>query len=139
MPQSITLYSIYLSRSHDVQQRLLQDLYEQLPQPVLILGDFNAYNEIWASTSTDPRGRIVENFAEVNGLETLNSGAPTRIDYNTETCIDLTMATPTFEPLLQWTVTATPRDSDYIPILINMLNVRQRGGEMTRTYMKKAD
>ena len=62
------------------------------------------------STSTDPRGRIVENFAEVIGLEILNSGAPTRIEYKTVTCIDLTIATPTLGPLLQWTVTATPRD-----------------------------
>ena len=46
VPQSITLCSIYLSRSHDVQQRLLHDLYEQLPQPVLIPGDFNSYNDM---------------------------------------------------------------------------------------------
>ena len=122
-----------------MQQRLLQGLYEQVPQPVLILGDFNAYYKIWECTSTYPRGRILENFAEVNELEILNSGAPTRLEYNTETCIDLTIATPTLRPLLQWTVTTTPRDSDHIPIVLNILNERQRGGQTTRRYMKKAD
>ena len=72
-------------------------------------------------------------------MDILNNGASTRIEYNTETCIDLTIATPKLGPLLQWTVTATPRDSDHIPIVSNMLNEIQREGQATRRYMKKVD
>ena len=104
---------------------MLQALYKQLPQPVPILGDFNAYDKICGSTARVPKEEWWKiNFAEVNEFEILYSGAPTRIGYNAKTCMDLTLATPTLEPLLEWTTTATPRDTDHLLIGTNILNTR---------------
>ena len=139
VPQSITLCSVYLSRSHDLRRQGLQGLYDQLPQPVLMMGDFNSYSTRWGSSTTDARGRMVEEFAEDNDLNILNTGAATRVAFETETCIDLSIATPVLAPILEWTVTASPRDSDHIPIIVKLLNARAEGVQTERRNMKRAD
>ena len=66
----ITICNVYFSRSHTLNLELLNDLYEQLPQPVLMLGDFNAYNTSWGSAVDDSRGLTVESFCNQNLLNT---------------------------------------------------------------------
>ena len=105
----------------------------------MILGDFNSHNTIWGSTHTNIRGRILESFAEENGLSILNSGAKTRVEYNTESCLDITFVTPRLESEMEWTVTAAPRDSDHLPIVVKLMNKRQRTRHRERRNMKKAD
>lgn len=46
----------------------LQNLIDQIPQPRLILGDFNAHNPLWGSTSQNPRGQTIENIITHNNL-----------------------------------------------------------------------
>ena len=90
-----------MSRSHDVRQEGLQEIYDQLPQPVLMMGDINGYNTIWGSITTDARVRIIEEFTEANDLSILNTGASTRVAYDTEMCIDLSIVIPTLAPTLE--------------------------------------
>ena len=42
-----TVCNVYNSRSHHLTQLSLQNLIHQLPQPFLLLGDFNAYHQLW--------------------------------------------------------------------------------------------
>ena len=80
---NLTVCNIYSSRSHQLSPSLLNDLYNQLPTPCLILGDFNAYSSVWNCTSTDSRGRSMEEFILANNLVILNDGAPTRTPFFT--------------------------------------------------------
>ena len=47
----------------------MRDLLEQLPAPMILLGDFNAYNPLWGSEKMNTRGRIQEKiFDRYNSL-----------------------------------------------------------------------
>jgi len=51
--ETITVCSVYLPPSQRWEVTELQELYAQLPQPALLLGDFNAHSQSWdAKTST---------------------------------------------------------------------------------------
>ena len=90
----VTIYSLYSSRNHELTENNLQDLIRQLPPLFIILDDFNAYHARWGCTITDCRGRVVENVIYNENLNILNTGAHTRICYNSESAIDLSIVTP---------------------------------------------
>ena len=100
----------------------LDHLINQLPAPSIIMGDFNSYNVLLGSNPTDTRGRIIENFISEHNLQLLNTGQPTRIGYNCETAIDLTTTTNDIEPMLQWSVSHTPWNSDHCLIFISIMS-----------------
>ena len=120
LQSTFTICNIYLSRSHQLTTALLNNLYDQLPSPCIIVGDFNAYSTVWNSTSTDTRGRCIEEFLLRNNLVVLNNGSPTRIGYNSESIIDLTFCTPSISTNFHWTILDTPLDSDHCPIILNL-------------------
>ena len=93
----ITICNIYSSRSHPLSTALLNNLFNHLSHPLIIIGDFNAYNQMWGSRTRDAFGLVVEDFLTDNNLNIINSGEPTRISYQAQSCIDLTMCFPTLE------------------------------------------
>lgn len=63
--------------------------------PVVVLGDLNAWSEVWGSVSTDPRGEVVEDWALATGLSLLNQGSvSTCVRLQGESIVDLSFATP---------------------------------------------
>ena len=96
----VTVVSIYSSRNHDLTEALMTDLLNQLHHPVLLLGDFNSYHEVWGCVRTDPRGVIMANTIDTHNLVLLNDGQPTRITLKSETAIDLSICSPTLAPQL---------------------------------------
>lgn len=58
----ITVCSLYIPPSYPVSREELESLHDQLPQPALILGDFNAHNPLWGSRRRDTRGLMIERF-----------------------------------------------------------------------------
>ena len=48
-PYKLTICNLYLPNSQTLSLEDLLNLKSQLPKPYLILGDFNAHNEIWGS------------------------------------------------------------------------------------------
>ena len=98
--------------------RLLEDIHRQLPKQVIILRDFNAYNIMWGSVTTDARRREIEEFIARNNINIMTDGAPTHITYYAETAIDLTMCTATLEADLHSSAAASPVDSDHCPVFV---------------------
>ena len=70
---------------------------------------------------TDERGDIVERSMQADNLNILNNGASTWISYNIETAIDLTIVSPGLELLMEWSVIASPNDSDHRTIVVTMI------------------
>lgn len=81
----------------------------------------------------------MEEFTEANDVSILNTGAPTRVAYDTETCSDLSIVTPILAPSLDWTVPASPYESDHVSIVKKLLNVRSEGSQVENKNVKKAD
>ena len=132
----ITICSIYSSRSHQLNIDTLQNLFAQFPQPVLILGDLNSYNALWGSSTTDSRGLMIENFCNRNNLNILNDGRPTRISYVIQSCIDLSICTPSIESDMQWDVFDSPGPSDHCPILIRIAGVANGEQQVFRSFKR---
>ena len=82
----------------------MTELVQQLRSPVLLLGDFNSYHEMWGCERTDPREVIMANTINSLNLVLLNSGQPTRITVESEIAIDLSIFYPTLAPQLTWDV-----------------------------------
>jgi len=58
----ITVCSVYLPPSQKWDIKDLEDLYVQLPSPVLLLGDFNAHSQTWGCRDTNRPGKCIEDF-----------------------------------------------------------------------------
>ena len=64
MEIDVTIVSIYNALSHDLSENLLSTLFNQVPKPVILTGDFISYNQIWRSPKNDVRGVKVFDFIE---------------------------------------------------------------------------
>ena len=116
--QLITVCNVYISGTHNFNYNIMNDLIEQLPRPFILLGDLNSHSTMWGCRNTDNRGRTLEKILTDKNLCLLNSGAPTRIGYGSESAIDVTLCTATLTPIMDWTVSTSPGDSDHCPIAI---------------------
>jgi exonuclease III len=56
IPRPITVCSVYLPPTSTWNHNDLLPLVSQLPSPVMLVGDFNAHNSLWGSTTTDWKG-----------------------------------------------------------------------------------
>lgn len=128
---TICICNIYLPNRVDIDIPTLSDLISQLPQPFVLMGDFNSHNLIWGDNSTDRRGKMIESLINTFDLVLLNYPAPTHYDirYNTYSSIDLTICSPIIAPIFQWSVSTTLHGSDHFPITIktdHILNINKR-------------
>ena len=131
----ITVCSLYLE--YDLESRLrdnlgnprqlkmedLQSLIDQLPQPFILMGDFNAKHRLWGNTTCSRWGAIVEELLDNNDIILLNDGAQTRYDviHNSESAIDLTLCSSSLGPDYQWSVGEDLHGSDHWPIHVKFL------------------
>ena len=126
----ITLCSLYLDPS--LENRLLdesgnprqlelndlQNLIDQLPQPFILMGDFNAKHSLWGESVCDPWGCIIEELLDNNDVTLMNDGSPTRHDifHNSDSVIDLTICSPSLTLDYQWSVDENNHGSDHWPV-----------------------
>lgn len=101
-PYVETIYNIYLL---DINWSLneLQHLLEQLPEPLILLGDFNSHNTLWGSEFTDRGKRDIEKITKQFNINLLNTGEGTYMNSRSHTLshIDISMCSPTFHPKIQ--------------------------------------
>jgi hypothetical protein len=71
-----TICSVYLPPHTAVSLADIQDLYSQLPAPLLLLGDFSSRHHLWGSVDEDIRGWVMETLISGRNL-VLNTGEPT--------------------------------------------------------------
>jgi exonuclease III len=78
VPLKLTVCSIYAPPSPVVLSRDdLADLVNQLPQPYLLVGDFNAHHRSWGSNTCSPRGEMIVKVCDDLNSVVLNDGSPT--------------------------------------------------------------
>ena len=75
IPTKITICNIYISPSTPVTVSDMKRLIEQLPNPFLILGDFNARHQMWGDRTENPNGTRMAEFVTEEDLIILNSSA----------------------------------------------------------------
>ena len=100
------------------------ELVDQLPEPFLLIGDFNAHNPLWGSPASCQRGSLVADLINHLNLVCLNTGAPTYLSDTTHTYshLDLAICTPRLARLFEWYALSDTYSSDHFPCVIHLLN-----------------
>ena len=72
------------------------------------------------SPVNDNRGDKVLSFVNKSQLKFLNDGRHTRISSTWKSAIDITIASPSVQPILSWNVTDSPLCCDHCMITVNI-------------------
>ena len=119
--KDVLFLSLYLPpNSPVVTQSALANLFSQMPENCVVLGDFNAHNPIWGSLRLTRRGSEIETEINKNDLIYMNDGTPTffSLAHRTTSAIDLSLASPRLAAMFHWTVSSDPLFSDHFPVHI---------------------
>ena len=117
---SISICNIYLPEHAQVTADTLGRLFSSIPEPRLILGDFNARHVSWGSPLNCPRGIIITDSLLEHDLIVLNDGSPTRYDrfQDNYSHIDVSCCSTSVCDKLNWEVMDNLYTSDHFPIHI---------------------
>ena len=118
--KKITICSIYLPPSDVLSKNSLVSLIDQLPQPFILVGDFNGHSKAWGCSDTNDRGEIIEDVIAENDLRLLNEkttyiSSPPTGNYYT---IELSLCNPSIYLDFDWSVCDDLHGSEHFPILI---------------------
>ena len=96
----------------------IQSLLDQLPQPFILMGDFNAKHTLWGQDRCDHRGLVIEELLDQNDIVLMNDGSHTRFDvvHNSTSAIDLTICSSSLRLDYEWSVDDDLYGSDHYPI-----------------------
>lgn len=136
--KQLSICNIYLPDSTPFTQQDLIQITTQLPRPFIILGDFNSRNTMWGSIYTDNRGKTMEHFLEDPNLILLNNGNPTRqnpINGNFS-AIDLTIATSTIAPDIEWDTLTSYNGSDHWPLHLKLFEQTPQAEPINKWRLK---
>ena len=112
----LNLLNIYAPGSRNICRTDLENILDQVDEPIMFLGDFNAHHTSWGNTRCDSRGNFMETFMRDRNLNLLNDGQPTHIS---GTAIDLSIISPALNSDIYWNVIESPFNSDHFPIVIS--------------------
>ena len=134
--------SIYIPPRCDIDVKDLDNIKNQLPSPIIFMGDFNAHNPMWGCVSTSPKGRMIEEFIVENDFIIFNSKSPTHYDifHNSTSIIDLTLCQPSAFLDFTCNVFNNTHGSDHYPIqLILNDETSDDNNQIHHWDFKKAD
>lgn len=142
-PFKATYVSVYISRLDDVKTltEKLVKIVDQVPAPVVLLGDFNGHNDLWGGRSTDNRGKAVEELLVSRNLIFLNDGTPTRVCPKDGhfSAIDLSITAESIASRFTWAVGDDCHGSDHFPVLLRTLDKPVETSKRPRWIYEKAD
>ena len=120
--KTITVCSLYLPPSENLNMLLLSQLVDQLPAPFIICGDFNGHSITWGCDSNNARGNKIDDFITNNDICLLNDGSYTYLHpgSGTYTAIDLSLCSPNLLLEVQFKVEEDSFGSDHFPIILNV-------------------
>ncbi|GBN22722.1 hypothetical protein AVEN_68056-1 [Araneus ventricosus] len=116
-----TTPSLYLPPNQQINQTDLNDLIYQLPDPFILLGDFNGHSSIWGSSDSNSRGVQIEQLLTHHNLCLLNSDQQTYFHQTTKTfhSIDLAICSPSIYPFFDLAIDNSLHNSDHFPLTLN--------------------
>ncbi|GBN86945.1 hypothetical protein AVEN_168612-1 [Araneus ventricosus] len=117
----ITICSLYLPPNQQINQIDLNELVYQLPDPFILLDDFNGHSSIWGSSDSNSRGVQIEQLLTDHNLCILNSDQQTYFHQPTKTfhSIDLAICSPSIYPFFDLAIDNSLHNSDHFPLTLS--------------------
>ena len=121
----------------------LKEILENLPKPILLVGDFNAHNPMWDEMCTNPDvpGRKLEEIMEEMNLICMNEESQHTYVSHTNgavSSIDIAACSIELADKLEWSVIEDRYTSDHHPTLVTCLQ-GERPERPIRYNTEKAD
>ena len=138
--KTYTFCNLYLSPSKTYSSADIENILDQLPRPVVLMGDFNAHHPLWGSASSSPRGDVLVDVFSLRNLCVLNDGSTTYLrDYDNYTsCLDLTVVDPAIVLDFNWCVLDDTHGSDHYPVVLTSTSSEEEEKE-ERYNLNKAN
>ena len=135
-----TLCSLYLPPNEPLNEVELDNLFQTLPGPYLILGDFNGRHTLWYDEISNTRGRTIERVLYDKPIFILNNSGPTHIDPRTrsETCLDLSLCSSNTALNFNWKIENCLHGSDHYPVIIET-NINYPSERPKKWHFSKAN
>ena len=124
LKRKYTICSLHLSPSENIQDNDIIELFDQLPEPFLVLGDFNARHSIWGDSERNNNGAMMERLLPRLNVSVLNLNKPMHYHIQTDTFthVDLSICSPDAYNDFTWDVEDCFHTSDRYPILLTLNN-----------------
>ena len=120
--KTITICSLYLPPSENLNIVLLTHLIDHLSTPFVICGDFNGHSMTWGCDKNNSRGDRIEDFITENNICLLNGGSYTYLHPSTGTfrAIDLSLCSPDIPMDIDFMVESDSYGSNNFPIILKI-------------------
>ena len=119
MSKIITICSLYLPPSVNLNIVLLTRLIDPLPAPYVVCGDFNGHSMTWGCDKNNSRGDRIDDFITDKNICLLNDCSYTYLHpaTGTFTAIDLSLCSPNIRMEIYFMVESDSYGNDHFPIV----------------------
>ena len=123
--REISIASVYIPPNVELAAlHQLSSVAEVMPEPRLIVGDFNAHGTGWGGDHDDHRSKLIYDLCDVFNMSILNTGEATRIPAppGRESHLDISLCSASLSLDCEWKTIQDPHGSDHLPIVISITN-----------------
>ena len=101
--KTFSICSIYIPPHQIISVDEISDIFKQLTNSYIVVGDFNAHSYSWGSKFSNNRGNIIDKFLTKNSSFLLNNGSHTHFNLSNDStsAIDLSFCLPNIAHLLE--------------------------------------
>ena len=146
IPNKGTLYLLncYNQPQFNYDLKELNEMAKRIPQPKLVVGDFNSHNPIWDANCENPDqgGKTIERGLQDNQMVCINEAdCPTFYSniHCTKTSIDLSLCSADIQEDLEWHVLEDNYTSDHYPVIITIQTQEDTQETIKRFRTNQAD
>ena len=120
------LLNIYIPPNQPFSASDINNIISQINIPIILVGDCNAWSDLWGSPASNNRGKALEDVILASNLAVLNNGSPTHFStHKTFTHVDISLCSSHLLPITEWKISNNLYGSDHYPIF-TYFHINQR-------------
>ncbi|XP_062706798.1 uncharacterized protein LOC134287819 [Aedes albopictus] len=126
--KTLSVASIYLPPRTAISRRDLAHICSVMPEPRLLMGDFNSHGTGWGELYDDSRSTLIYDLCDDFNMTILNTGEVTRVappakdGSPRDSRLDLSICSSSLSLECTWKVIQDPHGSDHLPIVVSISN-----------------
>lgn len=137
----VTICSLYLPPNTTIYQNSLNTLIDQLPLPIILLGDLNGHRPLWCTPDLNQRGRQIEKVFFDHDLCLFNINEKTYFHSPSKSfrSLDLAISSPSTFPYWHFSVDPYLPNSDHFPIVLTHMSHSRLNCQIPRYILRSAN